>query len=369
MITELGLTVARQIPLDMIGGLLSGAYSLHGGVIRNGAGQIVAHLASASGSSLIGLVPGLNVISSAVANGQLLMLANDVKELQSAVSSVLNVATTGAALSGLGLVVSIAGFAYLSKRFKQIETLLVDVKDLIETRNLADLKAAMGYMKDAEAVDSIGHDNRRSLLLEAQKNFSTLAHLYGDLWGKVESPKQIQALEGFYTLAFTGASIANSELGMHDVAVRQFNEHLDQWKSTARRQIKAHVLCKDPARLQSVSADVLTTAELINLLDFANETKKGINWLDDFRPKSSTSWIPQVPKMSLPWDTLDQGMLATAKQWERRNAVLDSHKAHLEFLAKRKLSVGQFSSAVMLEAKEQKLDAICVIPNQLRLAA
>ena len=63
MITELGLTVARQIPLDMIGGLLSGAYSLHGGVIRNGAGQIVAHLASASGSSLIGLVPGLNVIS------------------------------------------------------------------------------------------------------------------------------------------------------------------------------------------------------------------------------------------------------------------------------------------------------------------
>ena len=50
--------------------------------------------------------------------------------------------------------------------------LLVDVKDLIETRNLADLKAAMGCMKDAEAVESIGHDNRRSLLLSAQKNFS-----------------------------------------------------------------------------------------------------------------------------------------------------------------------------------------------------
>lgn len=369
MISELGLTVARQIPLEMIGGLLSGAYSLHGGVVRNGAGQIVAHLASAGGSSLIGLVPGLNVISSAVANGQLLMLANDVKELQSAVSSVLNVATTGAALSGLGLVVSIAGFAYLSKRFKQIETLLVDVKDLIETRNIADLKAAMGYMKDAEAVDSIGHDNRRSLLLEAQKNFSTLAHFYGDLWGKVENPKQIHALEGFYTLAFTGASIANSELGMHDVAVRQFNEHLAQWKSTARSQTKAHVLGKDPARLQSVSADALTTAELINLLDFANEAKKGVNWLDEFRPKPSNSWIPQVPKLSLPWETLDQGMIATAKQWERRNAVLDSHKAHLEFLAKRKLSVGQFSKAVLLEAKEQKLDAICIVHNSLRLAA
>ena len=369
MLTELGLTVARQIPLDMIGGLLSGAYSLHGGVIRNGAGQIVAHLATLGGSSLVSLVPGLAVISSAISNGQLLMLARDVKELQSAVSSVLNVATTSAALSGLGLVVSIAGFAYLSKRFQQIETLLLDVKDLIETRNLADLKAAMGCMKDAEAVDSIGHDNRRSLLLSAQKNFSTLAHLYGDLWRKVESPKQIQALEGFYTLAFTGASIANSELGMYDVAVRQFDEHLAQWKDTARNQINQQVIKKDPARLQSVAADVLSTAELINLLDFANGTKRGINWLDDFRPKPSTSWMPQVPKLSVPWDTVDQSMITTAKQWERKNSILDSHKAHLEFLSKRKLSVSQFSNALTTEAKNQKINAICVMPNLVRFAA
>lgn len=369
MITELGLTVARQIPLDMIGGILSGAYSLHGGVIRNGAGQIVAHLASTSGSSLLGLVPGLDVISSAVANGQLLMLAKDVKELQSAVSSVLDVATTGAALSGLGLVVSIAGFAFLSKRFKQIESLLLDVKDLIEARNLADLKAAMGYMKDAEAVESVGLENRRSLLLEAQKNFSTLSYLYGDLWSKVENPKQIHALEGFYTLAFTGASIANSELGMYDVAVRQFNEHLAHWKSTARYQTKSHVLGKDPVHLQSVSTDLLTTAELINLLDFANETQKGISWLDDFRPKSSNSWIPQAPKIRPPWEKVDQGMIATAKQWQRRSSILDSHRAHLEFLAKKKLSVGQFSKAVILEAKEQRVEAICIMPNTVRVAA
>ena len=62
-------------------------------------------------------------------------------------------------------------------------------------------------------------------------------------------------------------------------------------------------------------------------------------------------------------------MIAIAKQWERRNAVLDSHKAHFEFLAKRKLSVGQFSNALMLEAKEQGLGAICVVRNSLRLAA
>lgn len=369
LLPELGLTVARQIPVEMIGGLLSGGYSLHGGVIRNGAGQIVSHLATVGGSGLTSLVPGLDILRSAVANGQLLMLARDVEALQSSVSTVLNVATTGAALSGMGLVVSIAGFAYLSKRFAQVEKLLVDVKELIETRNLADLKAAMGYMKNAEEIDGIGQDNRRSLLLEAHKNFATLAHLYGDLWEKVEEPKKIRALEGFYTLAFTGASIANSELGMHDVAVRQFGEHLEQWKQTARTQIKKLLLGKDPAPLQSLSTDLMTTAEFINLLDFANDTTRGIDWLDEFRPKRSSSWMPHVPRIPVPWEEKpDQQMIATAKLWERRNGVLEAHGAHLAFLAEKKKSVGEFSRALTNAANENQLDAICVVPTSLKIA-
>ena len=79
--------------------------------------------------------------------------------------------------------------------------------------------------------------------------------------------------------------------------------------------------------------------------------------------------MPQVPKLSVPWDTVDQSMIATAKQWERRNFVLDSHKAHLEFLSKRKLSVSRFSNALTNEANDQKLNAICVMPNSLRFAA
>lgn len=364
MLTDLGLTIARQIPVEMIGGLLSGGYSLHGGVIRNGAGQIVAHLATVGTSGLTSLVPGLDVLSSAVANGQLLMLARDVKGLQSAVSSVLNVAATGAVLSGVGLVVSIAGFAYLSKRFEQLERLLGDVRELVETRNLADLKAALGYMKNAEDIDSVSHDNRRSLLLEAQKNFSTLAHLYGDLWGKTEDPKQIRALESFYTLAFTGASIANSELGMHVIAARQFGEHLDQWKKTARDQVRERVLGKD--LLRSVSTQVITTSQFVNLLDFANDSKRGIDWLDDLRPKETNSWIPHFPKtISNPWEKSDLNMIETAKLWQQRSAVLESHESHLTFLAEKKQSVGQFSRMLIKAANANKLDAICVLPTSI----
>ena len=364
MLSQLGLTLARQVPIEMIGGLLSGSYSLHGGVVRNGAGQIVAHLATVGASGFTSLVPGLNVLSSAVANGQLLMLAKDVKGLQSAVASVLNVAATGAALSGVGLVVSIAGFAYLSKRFDQLEKLLGDVKDLIEARNLADLKAAMGYMKNAEEIDGVSHDNRRSLLLEAQKNFSTLAHLYGDLWAKAADPKQVRALESFYALAFTGASIANSELGMNEVAARQFSEHLEQWKRTARLQVKERVVGKD--LLKSVSADVVTTSEFVKLLDFAHDSQRGIDWLDDLRPKETKSWIPQFSKaISNPWEKSDLGMIDTAKRWQQRSAVLESHEAHLFFLAEKKHSVGQFSRGLLKAANDNDLDAICALPKAI----
>ena len=361
MLSQLGLTLARQVPIEMIAGLLSGSYSLHGGVVRNGAGQIVAHLATVGTSGFTSLVPGLNALSSAVANGQLLMLAKDVKELQSAVSSVLNIAATGAALSGVGLVVSIAGFVYLSKRFDQIEKLLGDVKELIEARNLAELKAAMGHMKNAEEIACVSHDNSMSLLLEAQKSFSTLAHLYGDLWAKATDPKQVNALESFYTLAFTGASIANSELGMHGVAARQFSEHLDQWKRTARLQVRERVLRKD--LLKSVSAEVVTTSEFVKLLDFAHDTQRGIDWLDDLRSKETKSWIPQLSKtISNPWEKSDLGMIDTAKCWQQRSSVLESHEAHLFFLADKKHSVSHFSRGLLKAANDNCLDAICALP-------
>ena len=368
MLAQMGLTLARQIPIEMIGGLLSGSYSLHGGVIRNGAGQIVAHLATTGASGFMSLVPGLNVLSSAVANGQLLMLAKDVKGLQSAVSSVLNVAATGAALSGVGLVVSIAGFAYLNKRFDQIEKLLGDVKELIEARNLADLKAAIGYMKNAEEIDGISHDNRRSLLLEAQKNFSTLAHLYGDLWTKATDQKQVRALESFYTLAFTGASIANSELGMHEIAARQFSEHLDQWKRTARLQVRERIHGTD--LLKSVSAEVVTTSEFVKLLDFAHDSRRGIDWLDDLRQKETKSWMPSLPKsIQYPWDKSDLAMIETAKIWQQRSSVLESHETHLEFLADKNQSVGQFSRTLAKAANDEGLDAICVLQTAMPIAA
>lgn len=113
----------------------------------------------------------------------------------------------------------------------------------------------------------------------------------------------------------------------------------------------------------------MTTAEFINLLDFANDTTRGIDWLDEFRPKRSSSWMPHVPRIPVPWEEKpDQQMIATAKLWERRNGVLEAHGAHLAFLAEKKQSVGEFSRALTNAANENQLDAICVVPTSLKIA-
>ena len=45
MVSELaGFTLTRAIPDSVLTGVLSGSYKIFGGVVRNDAGQIVAHL-------------------------------------------------------------------------------------------------------------------------------------------------------------------------------------------------------------------------------------------------------------------------------------------------------------------------------------
>lgn len=363
MLSELGLSVTRTIPVELFPGLVSGAYSLHGGVVRDGAGKIVAHLISSAGSSLTSLIPGADLLSSVVSNGQLYMLAKDVKGLQSAVSSALSAATAGAVLSGMGLVVSIAGFSYLSQRIERVEKLVVEVKDLIEIRYVADLKAAIGYMKGADEAN-VGPENRRSLLLEAQRNFSTLSHLYGDLFEKAVEIKQVKALESFYTLAFTGASIVNSELGMGDIATRQFVEHQDHWKSIVRPYIDKHVIAGRPENLLAISPDLLPTTELIDILDFSTDSNKGYLWLDELRKPSNKNIFGTGWRLSNPFPrspTINGDILDFAKASIRKSQVLDSQSAHLEFLSQKGLSVGEFSGQLKIELNKMGSEALCVL--------
>ena len=121
MLADLGITVARSIPAEVWGGLANRTMTLHGGVVRNAAGQIVRHLGDpgsqlgaiggglASGNP-VGTVSALAAAASGIAgNIQLRNLSQDVQR-------VLNFTMANTALAGLGLATSIVGFGYLAAR-------------------------------------------------------------------------------------------------------------------------------------------------------------------------------------------------------------------------------------------------------------
>ena len=101
MLSELGLSVARSIPVRQVIGLATGSLSLHGGVIRDAAGRIVSHLMPAS-AGLLSAVPGLGAIGSVVTGTQNANLERErgCSERRPIRSGLLD---RDPALSGLGL--------------------------------------------------------------------------------------------------------------------------------------------------------------------------------------------------------------------------------------------------------------------------
>ena len=108
----IGLNVARSLPPEIVTGLITGQYKLHGGVIRwatntDFAGQIVRHLIPVAqqsiGASLLAPVTG---VLGAVNTFQLHKLSGQVDALTTATQQVLQIATNTMALSGLNLAVT-----------------------------------------------------------------------------------------------------------------------------------------------------------------------------------------------------------------------------------------------------------------------
>jgi len=319
----------------------------------------VSHLVTGGATNAAtSLVPGLDVLSSLAANGQLFQISKDIHALQTTLGSVLNIASAGAALSGLGFVTSIAGFAYMSKRLSAIDSqltkILDEIKDLKSTlmyQQYSLLRAAIDLMKHAELA---GDDNLRlSKLSQANERFMELRYFYADQWRESKEIKQLPFLEDCYVLAFTGAAMTNSSLGLHDVASYEFSEHRELWQKTARAHIKKHLLNEDPRRLfNGISSQTLPTRELVEMLDFANESDKGLGWIDELR---------KVPKsIDVQFKTPKQNIVKMASALTARDGGLSAAGEHLRYLAAKRMSANDF--ALLAEDERKKLDApaVCI---------
>jgi hypothetical protein len=345
MLEHLGLTVSRAIPPETLAGLATKALSLHGGVVRDSAGRIVAHLALPLKAGVSSANP-VSAVFDVVNTFQLAHLSEQVQQ-------VLSVSLLNTALSGLSLATAIVGFAYLSVKMKQIddrlETVAKDVKDIkriLKSRQRAQLIEAIDTLQlSADAVDS---ETRRQLLIRSRGSFGELAHHYKTQVLESSDVREIEAEEDYYTLAFLGLAICTSELGMGDGARDELSRHYSDWNDIARKRC-GMTLEGDNARLLDARyVASLPAATLVDLLDFAYRENRGIGWIDDLR--APTGKASRLRRRRV----IEPQFIDYTKKLRARDHVLQGYASHFAFLAEKKLSATYFANAIeQLREREQ----------------
>lgn len=347
MLTELGLTVSRVIPVEYLAGLASGSLSLHGGVIRNAAGHIVAHLALPASAGLLNIIPGLGLVGSVVNGIQLQALATDVAAVKAATEQVLHYSLAATALSGLGLVTSVTGFAFIASRLKRIDQRLNSIekqtkaiKQFLQSSQHAQLMTAVDHLRHSQQAPDA--DTRRHLLLQSKQLFTTLAHHYMSQLGEDADIAELRAFEDYYVLACIGSVMAMSDLGMGDVARDEMQRHYRDWRVIARKHCGKLLLKDDPARLLAARyVQTLPAANLIKFLDFTNDCRRGVQWFDDLRRTLDKTTLLRSALTGVEPPVLDYANKLLVK-----DEVLQGFSAHMEFLAHNKLSISYFARSV-----------------------
>lgn len=363
MFSELGLTVARSIPVEQLMGLMTGTLSLHGGVIRDAGGRIVSHLVMPAASTAFSSVPGLGAVGSIINGIQLHSLSVDVAAVKAATEQVLNYSMASAALSGLGVVTSVAGFAYLAhrlnridKRISALERQTKAIKLFLQSTQHSQLLHAIDTLKIAQgAVDA---ETRRQLLIQCKQTFGTLAHQYRALLREAMDIAERSATEDCYVLAMIGNVTASSDLGLFGEARDEMHQHYAEWKSMAKAHCGKLLLKDDPERLLDPRyLKSVPTVNLLKLLDFTNETNRGVMWLDDLRLGLGPSMFMRGVLSETETSVIEYGNKLLAK-----NDSLQGFAAHMDFLKDKKMSISYFSRSV--EDQRQRLGANLLVVHQ-----
>jgi len=370
MINDIGLTVARAIPYEHLAGLLGGSLTVHGGVIRDAGGRIVSHLVLPGASAALNAIPGAGLLGSLVNGIQLRALSTDVAAVKAATEQVLNYSMATAALSGLGLATSLTGFVYMATRLKRIDQKLGAVekqtkaiRKFLDSAQHAQLSNAVDSLKLAQGASD--PETRRHLLVQCKQSFGTLAHQYRSLLEDPEEVAELSATEDCYVLAAIGSVTTTSDLGMFDDARDEMKRYQAEWQSIARRHCGKLVLKDEPARLLDPRyLKAVPTHQLIRLLDFTNNTNKGVGWMDDLRETLGTTTFVRSALSST-----DPAHIAYASKLLAKDETLDGFVAHMAFLAEQKVSLSHFAREAEELQKRSGGEFLVLTPRSMAGAA
>lgn len=348
-----GVLLAREIPHSVLSGLATGAYTLHGGVVRHAAGsvaggQIVAHLLPTTVPQL-SFAPLLTPIPS-IANTYQLFKLDHISQ------QILQVVTGTMSLAGLHLLVSATGFRGIQERLGQMEAALEQIhtkvqaiKTLLEQQERAALRRALTDLLTIDQVESAA--NRQAMLHQARQTLGDIAQRYAELLSTSAERDLALPYEEYYCLSALAHIRCLAELGEYGLATTTLQSMHETWQTQTRRIAREYLIGEHPERfLMSDFTEDIPIAALVQALDFAHETQHGYAWLDTLRSKMRPWYEDSSPWIWVcGWSSRDEErriqrtvVLPALHKLVARNVTLEGYIAQYDLLAQHRLTPAAF---------------------------
>jgi hypothetical protein len=275
-------------------------------------------------------------------------------------NDVLRVSKTSGILSGLNLVVSALGFAFLSRKLKRIEDQLNGIaqdvraiRDFLERRERAELRVALRELANIEEITD--PDHRHPMLHNARRTFILLQESYQELLAGAKTPEEAMGVEEYLCLVSLCQSRCLAEMEQMDVAGRELNEAYRFWQEHVRRIAKTWLIDGKGRRLISLNPDDrVPITVLLEWFDFVEGRPKGFAWLDNLREEDREKKVQytirrkkQVINVNIPF----------MEKVVARNNLFEGYVAQYDLMAAQNMSLKQFIGTIEDLRKKMNLKA------------
>jgi hypothetical protein len=364
--------VERAVPKDVLAGLATGQYSLYGGVVRDGAGQIVRHLVSTTSSSGLNPFGLLTAVPSLVNVYQL-------HQLKDMTMALMQISQTTMLLSGLNLAVGVAGFAALKMglsrvedRIKQLDQKLDWIKTFLATERRGKLLSAINALSNQPSDAR----NAFQILHTARATLDEARMCYLEHWDQSRCLDESMCYQHYYCTAFLAQVRCSAELGEHDMALGELRDGVQSWRERARSTANERLLSEDRARyLDAKYVQQVPAAKLAGWMDFASGAVRGYQWIDDLRQEHRPSLVDTIRSSKHRPSFIDTIWSSKLSEEEgrgieyldnltSRDSVLRGYEAQLEFMAEHKIKPSAFAEEVGRLRQEVGEDVVLVLKSR-----
>lgn len=340
------LVVQRSIPTDVLAGLVTGQFSLHGGVVRDGAGRIVRHLISTAPNAALNPFGMLGFVPPLVNVYQLNQLTNMTQALMQISQATMFLSGLNLAVSAVGFTALYAGLRGIKQDIDKLDQKVDWIKTFLETDRQAKL---INALRQLSRLPPDLDDNAFAILHTSRYALGDAAMAYLGHWDASTCLQESMSYQHYFCTAFLAQARCSAELGMHDIALAEFREGMADWRQRAQQTAAENILGKkNRARfLDKRFAKDAPAAKIAGWMDFVFDDNKvrGYQWIDKLREEFDP------PAMSLPWNTKKQretvrNQISYLDNLASRDVVLKGHEAQLQFMAEHKIRPSVFAEEV-----------------------